>query len=147
MAFVTVRGLCRLCYEEARCTGMHPRMKPGRVCPVMTPVKSEYRVDDLVFDRAQCVYFIGCRMELERYVKIGITAPERIELRLSQLQVGNPVRLRLMSVIPGGGRPLERFLHAEFDHLRAEGEWFRANEELMAWVRISRARLLRRLYG
>ncbi|MFE7529119.1 GIY-YIG nuclease family protein [Kitasatospora sp. NPDC057542] len=43
--------------------------------------------------------------------------------RLSSLQAGSPVELRLLATFPGGPR-LEKHLHACFARQRIHGEWF-----------------------
>lgn len=54
------------------------------------------------------------------FIKIG-SAISPLK-RLKELQTGNPYTLRLLAVIADD----ERWLHWKFSHLRARGEWFRA---------------------
>jgi len=71
------------------------------------------------------VYFILDRT-LEA-IKIGYSKhPER---RLVALQTGNPGELELVHQVSGTKRD-EAIYHAEFEHLRLHGEWFRCEENL-----------------
>lgn len=55
-------------------------------------------------------------------VKIGVSnSPES---RLSNLQCGSPVELRIVKTIPDVPRSLERKLHEKFAQHRRRGEWF-----------------------
>uniref|UniRef100_A0AB39AKL4 DnaD-like helicase loader n=1 Tax=Mycolicibacterium phage phi1_186018 TaxID=3236641 RepID=A0AB39AKL4_9CAUD len=65
------------------------------------------------------VYFIA---DGTGHVKIGVS--NDVPARMAQLQTGNPTKLRLLAVCPGG-EPLEQALHLQFADDRAEGEWFR----------------------
>ena len=60
-----------------------------------------------------------------RYLKIGIARD--VEARRSSLQTAHPEKLKVIGVIPGGGRRLERQLHLEFRAYRTLGEWFMAS--------------------
>ena len=51
------------------------------------------------FKDRRLVYFIGTRGDL---IKIGTTV--NLYARMKKLQTGNPMRLRLLAVIDGGGR-------------------------------------------
>lgn len=64
-------------------------------------------------------------------VKIGI-AHDPIE-RIGVLQTGSAVKLLLVLVIPCAYGD-ERAVHARWDHLRLNGEWFRATEEVLEWI-------------
>jgi hypothetical protein len=66
-------------------------------------------------------------------VKIGTTRRLRMDKRLQALQTGNPERLHIVRMIRGGVE-LERAMHARFKHLRLQGEWFEAEDELAEWV-------------
>lgn len=54
-------------------------------------------------------------------IKIGVARDVRA--RIATLQIGNPHRLRLRYVLPGG-RPLERALHRFLGDAHLHGEWF-----------------------
>lgn len=64
-------------------------------------------------------------------VKIGHAG--NVHKRLTMLQTGSPTRLVLLAVEPGGEK-LERERHAQFEQLRARGEWFRFEGDLKALV-------------
>lgn len=79
--------------------------------------------------RTGAVYFIES-VGLER-IKIGFAGePEK---RLRQLQTGSSSPLRLIGCIPGG-QHLEAKLHNDFAHLRLDGEWFLATQELRGFI-------------
>lgn len=62
-------------------------------------------------------------------IKIGYTRTDPTK-RLSELQTGNPYKLRLLLVLEGGF-DLEHALHEKFADLRLEGEWFRNDPILL----------------
>jgi hypothetical protein len=72
------------------------------------------------------IYFI--QSGRSEFVKIGHCSGEP-SIRLGQLQVGNPERLRLIAV-KEGGKEVETRWHAMFEHLHVRGEWFRWDDEL-----------------
>lgn len=61
-------------------------------------------------------------------VKIGVTRGSA-RGRLSEIQTGNPERLRVMLRIPGD---CERELHRAFEEYRLVGEWFDVTPEQVA---------------
>lgn len=65
-------------------------------------------------------------------VKIGVAT--RVERRLSMLQSGNPVPLRVLLVIGGGGRALEDMLHRRFSGSRLRGEWFSFTSDIATFI-------------
>jgi hypothetical protein len=69
------------------------------------------------------VYFI----KSGEFVKIGKTRDPRQRLR--ELQTGNPQRLRILCVVPGG-EEVEKEIHRKFNHLRQGGEWFTHAQEI-----------------
>jgi hypothetical protein len=75
------------------------------------------------------VYFI--RAGVDGPVKIGI-AREPLK-RLRDLQVANPVELRLLAVTDGG-RAAEVMLHRTFRESRVRGEWFEMSSRLEAVI-------------
>jgi hypothetical protein len=77
------------------------------------------------------IYFI--QSGDSEFVKIGYCAGEA-RARLGQLQVGNPLPLRLVSV-KEGGKNIEALLHDRFEHLRVRGEWFKWDAELRDFAR------------
>lgn len=80
--------------------------------------------------RTSSVYFILDAPS--RAIKIGWA--DHPPHRLNELQPGNPHELRIIGTIPGGASR-EGKLHRRFAHLRIRGEWFRADSELMAFIR------------
>ena len=66
------------------------------------------------------IYFIRC----QKYVKIGYA--KDVSKRLSELQVGCPFELQIMSVIPGTPA-LERRFHEVLRDFHIRGEWFLCN--------------------
>jgi hypothetical protein len=67
------------------------------------------------------------------YRKIGITSVGGLPLRLAGLQVGCPEKLEVFAQLEGNIR-YERELHARFADQRVNGEWFRHEGELAAWI-------------
>jgi hypothetical protein len=62
-------------------------------------------------------------------IKIGTARRGRIEQRIKELQTGNPSRLVVRQLLPGG-RSVETELHERFSHLRMVGEWFECTDEV-----------------
>lgn len=75
------------------------------------------------------IYIIHC----DGYCKIGYTRGSPRE-RLSQLQVGSPHEMTLMSITPGDLQT-EADLHRAFASKRVRGEWFELTIEDIQWVR------------
>lgn len=76
------------------------------------------------------IYFVSCNDE---FIKIGYCCERNLKRRMNALQVGNPQRMTLIKVIEGEKKD-ERELHDRFAHLRVQGEWFKLNEELRAYL-------------
>lgn len=65
-------------------------------------------------------------------IKIGVAGdPAK---RLIEIQLGNPEQLRIIGVIPGGGRSHEQGLHARFRQSRLHGEWFEPVPALLSFI-------------
>lgn len=64
-------------------------------------------------------------------IKIGHS--KRWQGRMSTLQTGSPAKLELLHV-ESGDVAKERALHRLFQHLHSHREWFRADEELVAYI-------------
>ena len=64
-------------------------------------------------------------------IKIGFTSQEPAK-RLANLMTGSPVKLRIIALINSN---VESALHARFHADRTHGEWFRASEALVAYIR------------
>jgi hypothetical protein len=65
-------------------------------------------------------------------IKIGRTA--NLAGRLRSLATASAVPLELLASMPGG-RDLEAWLHRQWRHLHLRGEWFRADEALLCYIR------------
>jgi len=74
------------------------------------------------------VYFI----KAGDFIKIGYSekSPER---RLKEMQTASPLKLEIIVTLKGN-RNKEKELHCKFRHLREQGEWFRAAEELKNFI-------------
>jgi DNA-binding transcriptional regulator YiaG len=81
------------------------------------------------------IYFIQRGSSRKGYIKIGIAA--NVKERLTQLQCGQPFRLRVLATMPGDAET-ERLLHARYASVRKSGEWFSATPELLADIRRAR---------
>ena len=83
------------------------------------------------------VYFIRCGFHGP--LKIGVAA--NVEKRLSDLQVGNHVELRIIAKIPCKGRKdayrIENKLHKRFKEQRISGEWFRSSIKISSIWEVS----------
>lgn len=66
------------------------------------------------------------------HIKIG-TASD-FPKRLQALQTGNPERLTVLGTLPGSLSE-EADIHDQFSHLRARGEWFRPEPELLDYIK------------
>lgn len=72
------------------------------------------------------------------FIKIGIAG--NIESRFRQLRTANGRWICLLAVKQEthpevvSRRQLEKILHHQFDHLRAEGEWFWPGRDLVEYV-------------
>ena len=76
------------------------------------------------------IYFIKSE---EGFVKIGISyKPER---RLKQLQQNTRYKLTLLHIISKGGIELEKELHERFSKYYIIWEWFKAEPELLNYIR------------
>lgn len=65
------------------------------------------------------------------YVKIGIT--KDIRRRLETLQIGNPIKLEVIGLIPGGWE-MEREMQGRFGACHVRGEWFLLTKEIQAYI-------------
>jgi hypothetical protein len=77
------------------------------------------------------VYFAQCGVGGP--VKIGFT--NNIERRISTLQSGCPIPLRVIGVIVRAGEIDESILHDHFEDCRMHGEWFWPSPGLLDFVR------------
>lgn len=74
------------------------------------------------------VYFIR---RADGFIKIGTTAC--LTRRLAQLKAEHGPDLTVLAVIDGGPAR-EGGLHFRFSHLRADGEWFRPGDDILAFI-------------
>ena len=81
-------------------------------------------------NRKSFVYFI--QSERGGLIKIGFAQSPKARLR--DLQIGCPVRLRILATVPGGCAE-ENALHFRFERARAHGEWFKPVQELLDHIR------------
>lgn len=65
-------------------------------------------------------------------IKIGTA--KNVARRIATLRLANPEPLTLLHTMPGGVT-LEHRLHRKFAALRIRGEWFRAEDPLLSWLR------------
>lgn len=66
-------------------------------------------------------------------VKIGWSAPGKVEQRMAHLQAHNQEHLKLLRLIDCG-QTFERSIHLQFKQFRAHGEWFRFDQSMMGDV-------------
>ncbi|NJM99431.1 MAG: GIY-YIG nuclease family protein [Phormidesmis sp. RL_2_1] len=89
---------------------------------------------DKVGNQAHFIYFIF--NEDSNAIKIG--RAKNVSKRLQALQTSSPAVLELLKTIPVEGlaaaQALELALHEQFKLLRLNGEWFRADASLKAYV-------------
>lgn len=75
------------------------------------------------------IYFI--RAGSTDHIKIGWTKDsETLRRRVATLQIGHPLRLTVVRTLDAP-RPAENWLHGFFSGVRATGEWFAFQEEMM----------------
>lgn len=79
-------------------------------------------------DRIYVIEGVGTNL-----VKIGTSID--VVARLTALQAGSPVELRIEHV-ERGGRQREKELHEEFAEYRGRGEWFRREGRLERWLKV-----------
>jgi hypothetical protein len=73
------------------------------------------------------IYFIRCG----EFIKIGYTTD--LSTRMKSLRQANPSPIDILHSEPGGIVD-ERAHHKRFAHLRHQGEWFRAADELLVFI-------------
>lgn len=87
--------------------------------------------------REAWTYFV--QPELGGAIKIGFTSKPP-QSRLSGLQVGSPVKLRLIGLLEGNR---EHELHSRFGKHRLHGEWFHEHHDLVQFIAGECRQLLR----
>lgn len=73
------------------------------------------------------IYFIRAK----KFLKIGYSK-DPIK-RISELQTGNPVKLKLIGVLPGTYET-EKMIHRVLSKFRVEGEWFKVQGKVESLV-------------
>jgi hypothetical protein len=127
-----VRELDEGCWQCLECTSVfktvvhhHPEWLPKNVSHRLRLFEARHksidaevaRLNALTPSNSSFVYFI----KSNDFVKIGIAGNP--VARLGDLQVGSPVALELLGVIPGN-RSIEQSIHQMLSHYRVRGEWF-----------------------
>lgn len=79
-------------------------------------------------DKPSTVYFVKAGNK----IKIGTSTDYASRIRT--LQTGSPVQLELLGTVPGG-RLEEQSIHHKFRQFRVSGEWFRAEIELIEYIK------------
>jgi hypothetical protein len=77
------------------------------------------------------IYFARCG----QHIKIGFTRNWKERRRVLSTACPTPIT---QFIVIAGDRILEGDLHQRFAHLRANGEWFEARDELSAYLRTIR---------
>lgn len=80
------------------------------------------------------IYFAqyDASVSIDAHIKIGTTSD--IRTRLAQLRQEFGQELNVLGVMEGS-KKTEQQLHAQFAHLWRFGEWFRAGEDLLTFIR------------
>lgn len=128
-------GKIRYKFRKVGCRSVYIHGEPGT--PEFDDQVDKARRDQLADEREDrsisalkalkgisLVYFIG---NPHGPVKIGFTTD--IFNRVISLQIGSPMLLQVLGVIPGT-RELETHLHSQFSTSKVRGEWFAITPEL-----------------
>lgn len=103
---------------------------------LITPGNRSISLDGELTDKgkAEFVYFI--LNQDSRAIKIG--RARDIDRRIKSLQTASPAQLKLIKTIQVHGskevHAKERELHKKFKHLHINGEWFRADSDLLKFL-------------
>lgn len=102
---------------------------------IITPGKRTINLDKETAKPPCYIYFI---LNYDsQAVKIGIA--KNVKRRLASLQTSSPSELELLSTIKtksvNNAREIEKSLHEKFDKNRIRGEWFKANVELLDYIK------------
>ena len=77
------------------------------------------------------IYFI--QADIIGRIKIGYTSQAKAEQRISNIQTGCPVPIKILATIPGS-RAKEEMLHNRFAFDRVIGEWFNPSQALIRFI-------------
>lgn len=102
---------------------------------IITPGKRTINLDKETAKPPCYIYFI---LNYDsQAVKIGIA--KNVKRRLASLQTSSPSELELLGTIKAmsvnDAREIEKLLHERFDRDRIRGEWFKANVELLNYIK------------
>lgn len=102
---------------------------------LITPGKKTLTLDGDSTTESAFVYFI---FNIDsQAIKIGMA--KNVENRLQSIQTSSPIILEILHKIQldsvEDAQKLEYVLHQRFSHLRMNGEWFEANEELRTYIK------------
>lgn len=102
---------------------------------IVTPGKRTINLDKQTTKPLCYVYFVlNCDSEA---IKIGIA--KNVVRRIASLQTSSPSELKLLGILKaksvGQARELERSLHQTFDKYHIRGEWFKAEVELLNYIK------------
>ncbi|WP_448208574.1 GIY-YIG nuclease family protein [Azospirillum sp. sgz302134] len=76
------------------------------------------------------VYFMQCNKT--NLIKIGVSSePYR---RRKEINRQNSSYIKMLHIIPNGGRMLEAALHSKFAKHRHSGEWFHPSKEIFSFI-------------
>jgi hypothetical protein len=106
-------------------------LKEKRLAAELRAAKAEADAADPQPEPEDLCYLVGIEGD-DTYVKIGHTINE--DARLSDYQAGNPRKLKLLALLPGG-EAKEKELHTKFMAYHTPeivvGEWFRKSPAIM----------------
>ena len=97
--------------------------------------KEEKRKQARAKQGVSMVYFIADEREV--YVKIGRSIDP--EGRMSELQVSQPSKLKIVVTFPEDNIVNEKSLHRKFSHLSVRGEWFSFSTEIRSFINTLRS--------
>lgn len=102
---------------------------------IITPGKRTINLDKETAKPPCYIYFI---LNYDsQAVKIGIA--KNVKRRLASLQTSSPSKLELLGIIKtksvNNARKIEKLLHEKFAKNRIRGEWFKANVELLDYIK------------
>jgi len=81
--------------------------------------------------------YVVLAVGIGRY-KIGFSISDP-RFRVKALQIGSPIKLELVAVIPKCSRDDELALHHRFEASRLHGEWFSGTSDLLAFIEAHRS--------
>ena len=100
----------------------------------------EGRSDGQMNDKTQNKYTYFIQSTLGGSIKIGCSKDP--SARLKDLQTGNPEKLQILGVIH---KNVETKIHEKFSHLKAIGEWYKPEPELVNFIETSCSKNLNKI--